>query len=198
MKYIIIIALVVLAIFFISQVWAKNETDKTEMHKYEVLEKFDGFEVRKYESAKFTYVKMNVQSYKESSSMGFRTLAGYIFGGNEDNMSIAMTSPVTMSMEDSVTMKFMVPSEYELDDLPRPMDSNVKFSEEPEKIVAAIAFGGWASDERISKYSEKLKMLLAENNIKHSNSFSYLGYNPPFEVLNRRNEVIVEVYYSQN
>jgi hypothetical protein len=29
--------------------------------------------------------------------------------------------------------------------------------------------------------------------IKYTNRFYYLGYNPPFEVFNRKNEVIVEL-----
>ena len=55
-------------------------------------------------------------------------LAGYIFGGNETNQKIAMTSPVSMSMNDSTEMKFMIPSNYELEDLPKPNNENIKFN----------------------------------------------------------------------
>jgi hypothetical protein len=59
--------------------------------------------------------------------------------------------------------------------------------------MAAITFGGWANDAKIAKYKSKLIALLAENKIKHTHNFSVLGYNPPYEVLVRRNEVIVEL-----
>jgi len=35
--------------------------------------------------------------------------------------------------------------------------------------------------------------MLKENDIKHTGRFSVLGYNPPYEFLFRRNEVIVEL-----
>ena len=50
-----------------------------------------------------------------------------------------------------------------------------------------------ADDEKIEKYSQKLSALLAKEGIAHTESFSYLGYNPPYEVINRKNEVIVEL-----
>jgi hypothetical protein len=34
---------------------------------------------------------------------------------------------------------------------------------------------------------------LAKAKIAHTNAFTFLGYNPPFEVVNRRNEVVVEL-----
>lgn len=193
MKYIIIVFFIVLALFFISQVWAKNESSGIETLKYEVIKKFEGFEIRKYEPANYSYVSMSSKTYKESSGAGFRTLAGYIFGGNADNQKIAMTSPVEMEMKDSITMKFMIPSEYSLDELPSPNNSKVKFKQEDEKTVAAITFSGWANDAKIKEHIEKLKILLNENGIKHSNEFSFLGYNSPFEILNRRNEIIIEI-----
>jgi hypothetical protein len=30
-------------------------------------------------------------------------------------------------------------------------------------------------------------------NLQHNNHFSYLGYNPPYEMINRRNEIVVEL-----
>ena len=104
-----------------------------------------------------------------------------------------MTSPVAMTMEDSVTMKFKIPEGMTLDQMPKPSNSAVRFRSEPEKVVAAIRFGGWSTDERIAEYTQKLKELLAEKGIEHNGNFSYLGYNPPYELINRKNEIIVEL-----
>lgn len=193
MKTSIIITLSLIIIFFLTQAFMANSTKKVESLKYEVLQKFEKFEVRKYKAANFSYVKMNASSYKESSGKGFRTLAGYIFGGNEKNQKIAMTSPVAMDLDDSITMKFMIPNDLDLDDLPTPDNDQVKFIKESEKLVAAIQFGGWASDSKIEKYKKELIQHLKENKIEYKNKFSYFGYNPPYEVINRRNEVIVEL-----
>ena len=44
------------------------------------------------------------------------------------------------------------------------------------------------------KYQEKLKLVLKTENIPHTNQFYFFGYNPPYEIFNRKNEVIVELY----
>jgi len=195
MKTIIIILSAAALIFFIAQAFIMQSTQKTEKHKYSVLKDFGSFEIRKYEPALFSYVVMQADSYKSVSSKGFGKLAGYIFGGNEKDQKIAMTTPVAMSMDDSVTMKFKIPEGMTLDEMPKPTNAEVRFQSEPEKIVATIRFDGWSSDESIEKNTQKLLQLLAENNIDHNGNISYLGYNPPFELINRRNEIIVEVTY---
>jgi hypothetical protein len=63
----------------------------------------------------------------------------------------------------------------------------------PAKTVAAISFGGWANDRKIEKYKSKLKSALDAEGIAYTNRFYLLGYNPPFEVINRKNEIIVEL-----
>ena len=193
MKALLITLLVIAVIFIVAQGFIMRSTGKTETHAYTVLKSYDAFEIRKYEPALFSYVVMQSDNYKAVSSNGFRALAGYIFGGNEKNQQISMTSPVTMTMSDSVTMKFKIPEGMDLENMPQPNNPNVRFTAEPEKTVAAITFNGWATDARIAEYTEKLKVLLAKNNIAHTGNFSYLGYNPPFEVVNRRNEVVVDV-----
>lgn len=164
-----------------------------ESYPYEVLKKYDSFEIRSYEATLFTSVKLSTKGYKNSSSKGFSILAGYIFGDNEKNEKISMTSPVAMSLEDSMTMMFMVPKEYKKETLPKPNQSSIEFKEEPAKTVAAITFSGWADDEKIEKYKQKLIAALEAEGISYSNRFYFLGYNPPYEVFNRKNEVIVEL-----
>lgn len=193
MKTTLIISSIIFLLFIISQAFMYKTEHNIEMYPYKVIKKFDDFEIRLYKEAKFSYVKMNGNTYKQTANSGFRMLAGYIFGDNETGEKIAMTSPVSMEMNDSVTMKFMVPANYKMENLPSPNNEKIKFKTEPEKLVAAISFGGWANDEKINKYAQKLYNLLDQNNIKHSNKFSYFGYNPPFKIVNRRNEVIVEI-----
>ena len=96
-------------------------------------------------------VKLPSGKYKGASSKGFRILAGYIFGKNQKEEKISMTSPVSMSLEDSMTMMFMVPKNIRKEELPKPNESKIEFTEEPAKKMAAISFGGWANDEKIQK-----------------------------------------------
>lgn len=190
--FIIIGILLVLAVTA-SQLYDYKSTKNIEMYNYKVLETVGEIEIRLYESATFSSVQLNGSQYSEIANKGFRILAGYIFGGNESNESIPMTSPVSMELNDSITMSFLVPKNYKLEDLPKPNDERINFKTVPEKKVASITFGGFADDEKIEKYKQKLKEELSKNNIEHFNTFTYLGYNPPFRIINRRNEIIVEL-----
>jgi uncharacterized protein YxeA len=193
MKIAIIILLVILLAFIMIQLYFIHGQRTIERYPYIVKNKFKRFEIRSYETTLFTSVKLSTKGYKNSSSKGFSILAGYIFGNNERNEKISMTSPVSMSLGDSMTMMFMVPKKFNKDMLPKPNQSGIEFKEEPAKTVAAIRFNGWANDSKIGKYKQNLKAALDAEGIKYTNQFYFLGYNAPFEVFNRKNEVIVEL-----
>ena len=151
------------------------------------------FEIRSYEASLFSSVKLSTNDYKKASSKGFSILAGYIFGGNENNEKISMTSPVAMTLEDSMTVMFLVPKDLKKENLPTPDAPQIEFREEPAKTVAAIRFGGWANSGKIGKYKNQLTTALDREDIPYQDRFYFLGYNPPFEFFNRKNEVIVEL-----
>ena len=193
MKILFYIVGVIFLIFLAIQIFAGMGQKDIETYPYKVIEKFDVFEIRNYESRLFTTVEVSNNGYEDSSNKGFSILAGYIFGGNERNEKIAMTSPVAMSLEDTMTMMFMVPKVLNRESLPKPNQSQIEFIEEPAKTVASIAFGGWANDEKIKKYQGILTSALDAEGIEYSNRYYFLGYNPPYEVFNRKNEIIVEL-----
>jgi hypothetical protein len=193
MKIVLIILGVLLIAFVVIQLFALNSQKNIETYPYDVTKKYDTFEIRTYEATLFTSVQLSTKGYKNSSSKGFSILAGYIFGNNERNEKIAMTSPVAMSLEDSMTMMFMVPKEIKKEMLPKPDQSGIEFKEEPAKTVAAISFNGWANDKKIEKFKQKLKSALDAEGITYSDRFYFLGYNAPYEFFNRKNEVIVEL-----
>ena len=193
MKTFLIIIGATTLLFLVSQIYFYKSSHNIEGYKYAVLKKYKGFEIRKYEASLFTSVKLDTDNYKRASSKGFSILGGYIFGKNEKKEQISMTSPVAMSLEAEMTMLFLVPKKFTKESLPKPENTNIKFIEVPEKKMAAITFGGWASDKKIEKYRIMLVNLLDKNKIKYSDKFSVLGYNPPYEILFRKNEIIVEL-----
>lgn len=189
-----LIALSSILLIFIGYKMVKSKSDPgIESYPYKVISKDDKIEIRQYEPALFTSVKLSGNNYSSESSNGFRVLAGYIFGSNSENEKIAMTSPVSMSLEDSMEMMFMVPAEYNKEDLPDPDDKNIKFVEVPAKVMAAISFGGWSNDEKIEKYKKELIEHLSQKNIEYTDRFYFYGYNAPYDVVNRKNEVLVEL-----
>ncbi len=184
---------ILLLAFIVVQLFALKSQKNIEMYPYALVKKGSTFEIRTYEASLFTAVTISPDTYKKSSKKGFSMLAGYIFGNNESNEKIAMTSPVTMSLSDSTTMMFMVPRKLQKEKLPKPFEQKIKFIEEPAKTVAAIRFSGWANDEKITKYKQELCKALDVAKIPYSNKFYFLGYNAPYEFFNRKNEIIVEL-----
>jgi hypothetical protein len=193
MKIVLILIGVVLIAFVVTQLFAYNSQRNIETYPYSINKKYNTFEIRSYEETLFTSVKLSTRGYENSSSKGFSILAGYIFGGNERNEKISMTSPVAMKLEDSMTMMFMVPKELKKEMLPKPNQSLIEFKEEPAKTVAAISFSGWANNKKIEKYKQKLQSALDAKGIAYTERFYFLGYNAPYEFFNRKNEVIVEL-----
>jgi len=198
MKILLIITSILVILFLVFQVYTVMATRKTNEQPYSVIKKEKEFEIRFYPSVPIATMSSSAKSFKELGSEGFRKLAGYIFGANQDNKSIAMTSPVSMSIEDTAsTMSFVMPSGYTLDNLPKPNDDAVKLVMSNEEYVAVISFEGFASDEDIQSYTEALKEILIKNNISYLGSFKYLGYNPPYQLVDRRNEIVVRIQWDK-
>jgi hypothetical protein len=192
MKIVISTLCTLVLVFVIVQLFALKTQKNIETYPYVVVKKYDQFEIRNYESRLFTSVKLPTNRYENASSNGFSILAGYIFGNNKTNEKIAMTSPVAMSLEDSMTMMFMVPEKNKAT-LPEPNSKEIKFRKEPSKTVAAITFGGWADQKKIDFHKKKLIDAMDANSVPYTDKFYFLGYNAPYETYNRRNEVIVEL-----
>lgn len=166
----------------------------TENQKYSVVRSEEGFEIRFYPASLLATVYSDAKTYRELAYPGFRKLAGYIFGSNESDTKISMTSPVHMEFSKAESsMSFVMPSSFSEENLPRPNDPAVKIEKTEDVYMAAISFGGYASDKKIMDYSDKLKTLLDENGISWHGNFRCLGYNPPFRVFGRKNEIIVPV-----
>lgn len=193
MKIVLILLGIVLLAFTVVQLFGLYSQHNIETYAYTTERSYDDFEIRSYDATLFTSVKISSTNYKEASSKGFSVLAGYIFGDNDRNEKIAMTSPVAMSLEDSTTMYFMVPKKFQKETLPQPNKSGIVFRTEPAKRVAAVAFKGWANDEKIATYKRQLTDALDKAGISYTNRYYFLGYNAPYEVFGRKNEIIVEL-----
>jgi len=158
--------------------------------RFELLMTLDNIEIRRYEPSIQAFTVM--PGY---SSGGFRRLAGYIFGGNEQEQSIAMTAPVqeTMSGNDG-EMAFTMPSEYGMGDLPNPENENVELRNVPERTVAVIVFSGRANNAKAETQWQELSATLSAEGIKVTGQPLLNQYNPPWTLpFLRRNEVMVEI-----
>ena len=194
--YYLLLALAI--IFIVFQSFRKFSASSIETQKYRVVKKEHGFEVRFYPKATFATIRSSGANYKQVASSGFRKLAGYIFGGNNQNKSIAMTAPVRMEMsEKGSAMSFVMPEKYDMASLPKPNDATVEIKQSEDSYAAVIAFGGYANDEKIDDYKNKLVALLQKKNIKIIGNFNFLGYNAPYQFIGRKNEISIPIEWKE-
>ncbi len=169
------------------------KSDGIEMPSYSLIKKYGDVEIRQYPAMVIAQTQLSQSSMDNNMNNGFRNIAGYIFGGNDQNQKIAMTAPVVMKMSDTATMYFMMPKKYSVNQLPKPNSNNVKILEESSRVLAVIRYGGFSSEKKIEKYQKQLAEVISQNNLKTKGPYMYMGYNAPWDVFNRRNEVAIEV-----
>lgn len=198
MKVVIVVVILIIMIIVVFQSYTLMSANKTEEQKYTVVHKEKNFEIRFYPAATIATIRSTAKTFKELSGPGFRQLASYIFGGNAAETQISMTAPVQMDVNDSVsTMSFVMPSVYNESNLPKPNDPKITIKKTSEEYVAILKFGGFASDDELKIYSEKLKNILKQKGITTYGHYRYLGYNPPYQLIDRRNEIIVSVIWKE-
>ena len=157
-----------------------------ETPNYTLLEKKGLFEIRIYDPVilAITNVKSN---YRESTYTGFRRIANYIFGGNNENMEIAMTAPVLASSpvnNDGIyNIAFVMPKEHPLSNLPKPNYEYVEIKEKQLGKMAILRFGGWATEDKVFNYQQKLTLFLKEYQYEINGDFLVAQYNSPLSLI---------------
>ena len=180
-----------------------------EQAKYSVVHSEDTIEIRDY-GRMIVAETSTTGNREEAINQGFRTIADYIFGNNTAQSKIAMTTPVTQQAtsekiamtapvmqqggQNTWTVRFVMPSEYTLDTLPKPNNDTVKLVDTTEARYAVIRFSGTSSKENITTHESKLLEFLDKNKLKAKSQPIYAFFNPPMTLpMFRRNEVMVEI-----
>lgn len=148
-------------------------------------------------------------NYREALYGGFRKLADYIFGNNAASQSISMTAPVTTEMSQKIAMtapvllaelenryviSFIMPRNYSLETLPKPGNPEITIRKIVERRVAAVRFGGYATESRVTKKIRALKSALEHDGVTMAGAAQVAQYNPPWTPpWMRRNEILIPV-----
>lgn len=162
---------------------------------WELIDTVGPVEIRTYPPAIQAITELGSSA---ASTSGFKRLAGYIFGDNENQQSIAMTAPVQETLgQERPVMAFTMPAEYSMDDLPSPGDGRVSIVEVPEKTVASLSFSGWATGGKVARLQKQLLATLEQRDVQIVGDPVLNQYNPPWTLpFMRRNEISVEIEYS--
>tara|TARA_Y100000589_G_scaffold69068_1_gene60972 strand:+ start:2334 stop:2981 length:648 start_codon:yes stop_codon:yes gene_type:complete len=175
-----------------------------EKPQYEVVQKFDTFEVRNYKPYLVAQVQVEGR-FKEAGNKAFKLLAGYIFGKNRSvikpeagNEKMKMTAPVNMmeipDTQDKYYVQFFMPTKYTKDTLPIPDDSRVKIELMPGGLTAALKYSGTWSRRRYLRKKVSLKKAIIEKGFLAQGNAIFARYNSPFSLwFMRRNEVLIPI-----
>jgi hypothetical protein len=164
---------------------------------YKRLQSIGSVEIRLYEPQ---VQAVTVLPGNASTSQGFGRLAGFIFGGNDQSMKIAMTAPVQETLGvDRPEMAFTMPGQYQISELPQPSDSSVSLRSVVARPMAVIEFSGWATSARVQRFEQELRQTLTEQSIEVVGDAVLSQYNPPWTVpFLRRNEVGLPIRLSES
>ena len=185
----------------------------TEEPEYTILNKAENFELRRYDSQIVAQTWVTGDQ-KDAGNKGFKILADYIFGNNTapngDSSKISMTAPVKMQPQTGASEKiamtapvamqeqdgkwrvrFVMPSKYTMQTLPKPNNSAVSIIEVPAKTYGVIKFSGLTGEEKVVNKTAQLQDWMQNLNIVGMPEMA--RYNPPWTLpFMRRNEIMIE------
>lgn len=198
----------IIGIILIGAIAAGPVMSNVETPDYDIIKVEGDIEIRQYDPLIVAEVQISGER-KEAIGDGFRLLAGYIFGNNsvkqeiamtapvqqQESMKIAMTAPVQQqSAGDGWQVSFVMPSQYTMDTLPKPLNDRVVLKDIPAKTFATITFSGTNSDENVKEHEKILLEYIATHDISVISTPKYAFYNPPWTLPPmRRNEVMIEI-----
>lgn len=204
---IVVIILIVILLLWVLVGWLSVRN--IEEPNYEVISTEYAYEVRTYDPV--LIAKTTVEGTKdEATNEGFKRIADYIFGNNIASESIAMTTPVTAQNSEPIamtapvtslesgdgeyTIAFIMPSQYTMDTLPKPVKNNVILEEVPAKTYAVIKFSGYMTSAKEQRKKQALVDALEADGKAFNYSHILSQYDPPWTPwFMRRNEIWLEL-----
>lgn len=160
--------------------------------KWTSLENKADYELRQYEGATWVSTVVQGQPHKEALRTGFFRLFDYIQGKNEKETKIEMTVPVTSVVKTGcpdLHVSFFVPPVHQ-ECPPKPTSGDVFIEERKGAAIFVRSFGGFASPEKYAEEAQRLvQSLIKDGQSFHQDFYYTAGYDSPFKVFNRHNEV---------
>ena len=210
MKLIATLLLITFAIHLVAAYDAVPECTKYDCPSYTLLERnaTSSVEIRQYESARWVRTKVMDFYYEPAVSTGFNRLFDYITGHNVDNTIIDMTAPVAVQVipgagpfcQSTFIVSFFVPTLYQSPNAapPAPTNPDVFVETLPETIKAVYMFPGY-----VHSWSDLIEPITELTTYCDANNYNYVenietiaGYDSPFTLSDRHNEIWIDIWGS--
>ena len=201
---------------FLTSMLIASTVMATEEPRFSIIEKSEPFELRSYAPQLIAEVKVE-GDLDTASSQGFRLIAAFIFGQNQVSEKISMTAPVAIETAQSTKIamtvpvgieaskdsakgvsqwvfSFVMPSEYTMATLPKPLNPLVSIRELPAQRRAAITFSGFYNEAKVLEKTNALEAWIKSKQWQSIGNPQFARYNPPWSIpFMRRNEILITV-----
>lgn len=201
---------------FLTSILIASTVMATEEPRFSIIEKSEPFELRSYAPQLIAEVKVE-GDLDTASSQGFRLIAAFIFGQNQVSEKISMTAPVAIETAQSTKIamtvpvgieaskdsakgvsqwvfSFVMPSEYTMATLPKPLNPLVSIRELPAQRRAAITFSGFYNEAKVLEKTNALEAWIKSKQWQSIGNPQFARYNPPWSIpFMRRNEILITV-----
>ena len=167
----------------------KTSRSGYESAPYSVTLKDGDYELRDY--PELTVVETSMADANAGENSGFRKLFGYITGANQNQESIAMTTPVFIS-DDRRKMAFVLPTKSASGQISAPLDPSLSIKKIPAGRFAVLRFSGGRSSAQETQSLSLLRTWTAKKGLTAAGSPIYGYFDPPWTPgFLRRNEVML-------
>ena len=167
----------------------KTSRSGYESAPYSVALKDGDYELRDY--PELTIVETSMADANAGENSGFRKLFGYITGKNQNQESIAMTTPVFIS-DERRKMAFVLPAKSSSGQISAPLDPSLSIKKIPAGRFAVLRFSGGRSSTLETQSLSLLRTWIAKKGLTAAGSPIYGYFDPPWTPgFLRRNEVML-------
>lgn len=187
----------------------------TEEQPYELVQQFPDFELRRYPPYVVAEVRVTA-SFDRAGNAAFRTLFGYISGGNSARQSLAMTAPVLQEpgpqkiamtapvlqsggsgpagVSGEFVVAFVLPADMTEETAPVPTSPEVTVRAAPGSTAAVLSFSGRGTEEAFAKRTKQLRAAIEAAGLNPLGEPRFARFDPPYKPwFLRHNEVIQDV-----
>ncbi len=173
--------------------------NKLDCPEYVTISKEGNIEIREYFESYWISTKVKEENYTPE----FNDLFDYIKGENERKEKMKMTSPVLRQINATIPftsdenlskMSFFLGYKYQNEQAPKPLNENIVIEKIEAKIVAVISYSQHSDKKKEKENLIKLGDYLNKIRAKFNTDFYYIaGYDSPFKLLFRHNEIWVDL-----
>jgi hypothetical protein len=192
-KNVVNFAIVLIFVAVVGVGWKLTARTSYESADYRVVESDGQIEVREYSDLMLVTTPMKSQG----SDGSFGRLFGYISGENDNELKVAMTTPVFMEPAEQNRggqMGFVVPAKVSAERIPLPVDESIQIQKRNGGRFAVLRFAGRIDDQSVAENEKKLRQWIDARELAPTEDVEFAGYDPPWTPGPfRRNEVLIRL-----